>query len=212
MMRPTERRKEQAQSGPVQQVEADGASASAADAWWASVLAGNVYAPHPIHGPDVKVRLDGNRLGLSGELESEEDRNELVRQARERVGHGIDRVDASDLTLAKRDEEHGILDQTLMSAFPNREAAEYARAFVIKHSRVVPMKDHIVDPDQPDGMTDLVTEDFIPVARKALEKGKALLVLRVDETEAFRVRVLLEEDTRSEWTIATPPTLGKETR
>jgi len=210
MMHPIEPPKEQAQAGAVQAVEPAGASASLADAWWASVLAGNVYAPHPIHGPDVKVRLDGNRLRISGELESEEDRTELIRQARERVGHGIDRVDTSDLTLAKRDEQRGILDQTLMSAFPNREAAEYARAFVVEHSRVVPKKDHIVDPDHPDGMTDLVTAGFIPVARKALEKGKALLVLRVDETEAFKVRELLEEDTRSEWTVATPPTLSTE--
>jgi hypothetical protein len=33
------------------------------------------------------------------------------------------------------------------------------------------------------------------------------LILTIDETEAFRVRELLEEDTRSEWTIATPPQL-----
>ena len=60
-------------------------------AWWASVLAGDVYDPHPIHR-DVTVRLHGGRLRLSGELESIEDRDELVRQARERIGHGIDRV------------------------------------------------------------------------------------------------------------------------
>ena len=209
MMRPIARRKEQAQAGSVQAVEPEGASALPADAWWASVLAGNVYEPHPIHGPAVKVRLDGNRLRLAGELESEEDRTELIRQARERIGHGIDSLDTSDLTLAKRDEQPGILDQTLMSAFPNREAAEYAHAFVIKHSRVVPKQHHIMDSDHPDEFADQVAEDFIPVARKALDKGKALLVLQVDETEAFRVRELLEEETRSEWTIATPPTLSK---
>jgi hypothetical protein len=202
--------KDQAQSSSVKPVEPDGASASVVDAWWASVLAGNVHAPHPVHGPDVKVRLDGNRLRLSGELESEKDRTELIRQARQRIGRGIDSVDASDLKVARRDEQPGILDQTLISAFPNPAAAEYARDFVINHSRVVPKEHHILDPDHPNELVDLVPEDFIRAARQALERGKALLLLRVDETEAFRVRELLEEETRSEWTIATPPTLSRE--
>jgi hypothetical protein len=51
-----------------------GASASLVNGWLASVLAGNVYEPHPIHGADLKVQLDGGRLRLSGELESDEDR------------------------------------------------------------------------------------------------------------------------------------------
>jgi hypothetical protein len=46
------------------------------------------------------------------------------------------------------------------------------------------------------------------VARKALDPGQALLLLTVDETEVFRVRELLEEDTRSEWTVASPPQLS----
>jgi hypothetical protein len=182
------------------------------DAWWASVLAGDVYEPHPVHGPALKVRLDGNRLRLSGKLESEEDRQELIRQARARIGHGIDSLDTADLTVAKRDEKPGILDQTLVSAFPNRAAAEYALAFAIKHSRVRPKQHEIVDPEHLHEMPDLIPEDFISDARRALEKGKALLALRVDETQAFRVRELLEEDTRSEWTIATPPTLSRERR
>jgi hypothetical protein len=207
MMRPSARRPEQARSGSVRAVEPESVSEALVHAWWASVLAGNVYEPHPVHGPAVKVRLHGNRLRLSGELESAPDRNELIRQARQRVGRGIDGVDASDLTLARRDEQQGILDQTLISAFPNREAAEYARAFVIKHSRVMPKQHHIVDSTDLNQMPDLVTEGFIPTARKALDKGKAVLLLQVDETQAFRVRELLEEDTRSEWTVAIPPNL-----
>jgi hypothetical protein len=214
MMGTTGRRKgkDQAQSSSVKPVEPEGASASVVDAWWAAVLAGNVYEPHPVHGPSVKVHLDGNRMRLSGELESDADRQELIRQARERIGHGIDSVDTSDLTVAKGDERPGILDQTLVSAFPNRDAAEYARAFVIKHSRVVPKQHEIVDSEHLDELHDLLPEENISDAHKALEKGKALLILRVDETQAFRVRELLEEDTRSEWTIATPPTLTKDPR
>jgi hypothetical protein len=42
--------------------------------------------------------------------------------------------------------------------------------------------------------------------RKAFDSGRAVLVLRVDETSAFRVRELLAQETRSLWTVATPPT------
>src|ERR1700693_5313702 len=94
-------------------------NASLVDAWWASVLAGDVYDPHPIHS-DVKIRLHGGRLRLSGKLESIEDRDALVRQARERVGHGIDQVDVSGLEIVNRDEKPGILQQTLILAFHGR--------------------------------------------------------------------------------------------
>jgi hypothetical protein len=187
-------------------VEPAGAGAALIDAWWASVLAGDLYQPHPVYGV-LKAHLDGGRLRLTGELETEADRNELVRQARERIGHGIDRVDVSRLTVANHREKPGILHQTLVSAFPNREAAEFARAFVSKHSRVALEEDEIVDSTHADKLRSLLPEEFISDASKALDAGEALLILRVDETAAFRVRELLEEDTRSEWTIAVPPQL-----
>src|SRR6202171_3536 len=78
-----------------------GKSPSPVDAWWASVLAGDVYEPHPIHR-DVKVRLHGGSLPLSVELKSIADRDELVRKAGERIGHGIDHVDVSGLEVVNR--------------------------------------------------------------------------------------------------------------
>lgn len=194
-------------------LDAAEASQAVVDAWWASILAGNIYEPHPIHGPAVRVHLDGNRLRLSGELETHEDRRELLRQARMRIRHGIDHVDSSDLRIARQDEKTGILDQTLISAFPNRAAAEYAREFVVTHSRVQPKHHEIVVQemlDQEEGrLRDLLPEDLIAKARKWVEAGEALLILQVDETAAHRVRELLEEDTRSEWTVTAPPTLSK---
>ena len=184
----------------------DPKSASLVDAWWDSVLAGNLYEPHPIYS-NVKVHLHGGRVRLSGELDSVQDRAELIHQARERIGRGIDKVEVSHLVVAKHKEKAGILEQTLISAFPNRQAAEYARDFVIKHSRVVPKQDDILDANDGDKLRRLIPEDFESDSRKALDAGQAIFILRVDETEAFRVRELLEEDTRSEWTIAMPPQL-----
>lgn len=191
-----------------------GAQASPAEkdpliaAWWASVLAGDTDEPHPVYGAAVKVNLDRTRLRLSGELESREDRDDLVREARRRIGHGIGSVDVSGLTVAKRREKPGILDQTLISAFPSRAAAEYARDFVIKHSRVKPRRHDVVDADTAAELRTLLNEEFERDACKAIDEGLAVLVLRVDETGAFRVRELIDEDTRSLWTIAMPPELS----
>jgi hypothetical protein len=55
-------------------------------------------------------------------------------------------------------------------------------------------------------------ENLVAKARKWLEAGQALLILTVDETVAHRVRELLEEDTRSQWTITAPPTLSEARR
>jgi hypothetical protein len=187
------------------------ASASLIDAWWAAVLAGDVSEPHPVFG-DVRVQLRGGLLRLSGELESDADRKELIRQARQRIGHGIDSVDVSGLSAANRRERPGILEQTLISAFPSRDAAEFARDFVIRHSRVVPKLSEIIDPSQAGKLRALMPDDFVPDARKALDGGHALLILTVDETEAFRVRELLDEDTRSEWTMGAPPQLSAGTK
>ena len=175
------------------------------------MLAGDVSEPHPIFG-DVKVQLHGSRLRLSGELESDAERTALVDQARQRIGHGIDGVDVSGLKVKSRKEKAGILEQTLGSAFPSRDAAEFARDFVIKHSRVVPKHSEIVDGNHPDILRKHVPADFARAARRALDSGQALLILTVDETEAFRVRELLEEDTRSEWTVAAPPQLSARTK
>ena len=131
----------------------------------------------------------------------------FVHQARHWIGRGIDSVDTSGLTFASRKEKPGILEQTLISAFPSRAAAEFARDFVIKHSRVVPKQSDIVEPHHSDELRVLVPEDFVAQASKALDGGHALLILRVDETQAFRVRELLDEDTRSEWTLTAPPQL-----
>ena len=187
------------------------ASASLIDAWWATVLAGDVSEAHPVFG-DVRVQLRGGLLRLSGELESDADRNELIRQARQRIGHGIDSVDVSGLTTANRRERPGILEQTLISAFPSRDAAEFARDFVIRHSRVVPKLSEIIDPSQAGKLRALMPDDFVLDARKALVGGHALLILTVDETDAFRVRELLDEDTRSEWTMGAPPQLSAGTK
>lgn len=176
------------------------------ESWWADVLAGQVDEPHPIHGADVLVSFKGGILRLSGELQSEQDRRGVLKEAAQHVGLGIDQVDARHLTVApNRKEKPGILDQTLIAAFPNREVAEFAQRY-LKGRRIEEKQMEILDASQQDAARRLLPEYFANKVQQAFKAGHAALVVRVDETSAFKVRELLEEETRSIWTIAMPPT------
>jgi hypothetical protein len=175
--------------------------------WWASVLAGQVDDPHPIYGADLDVAFKGGVLRLSGDLPSEADRKELLNEAREFVGRAVEKIDAEHLAVAKRKEKAGILEQTLIAAFPNRDVAEYARRYLVESRRVEPKVLEILDSRHGEAKArHLLPAEFIPDVQKAFKAGDAVLILRVDETSAFKVRELLGEETRSLWTIATPPT------
>jgi hypothetical protein len=177
-------------------------------AWWAAVLAGLVDDPHPIFGADLDVAFKGGVLRLSGELPSQADRKQLLDEARGFVGRGADSIDAKHLTVVKRVERSGVLEQTLIAAFPNREVAEYARKYLVESRRVQATELEILDSDQGEAKARrLLPPDFISDVKKAFKAGEAVLILRIDETTAYKVRELLAEETRSLWTVATPPTL-----
>ena len=171
------------------------------------MLAGAAVGPHPQHGENVVARLADGRLRLSGVVDQPADRDELLDQARARIGHGIDEVDATGLAVRSNGERAGVLDQTLVAALPDRQTAELVRTFVVDHSRVTPRAEAIVEPGRRRPLRDLVSPELAADAEKMLDRGMVLLVLRVDETSAFTVRSLLDEDTRSTWTVAAPPEL-----
>lgn len=175
------------------------------DAWFDTVLAGEADGPHPTFGDRVKVKFSDGLMTFSGELDSERDRDELLRQARKRIGTGLRAIDADNLRVAARRERRGVLDQTLIAAFDEAEVAELVRNFVIQRSPTKAKLQEIVKAGEIGKLRRLLPEEFVEDAQKALEKNEALLILRVDETDAFNVRKLLEEDTRSTWTIALPP-------
>src|SRR5487761_471203 len=178
----------------------------AIDAWWNAVLAGGVDEPHPVHGDDLKVSIRHGVLRLAAALPTEEDKKELLTKARAYVGHGIDKVDAKRVRVVKRTEQPGILDQTLIAAFPNRDVAEIARKYLIEFRRLKAKQLEILDPSQEEKARRLLPEAFMSDVQKAFKAGEAVLVLRIDETDAFKVREMLAEDTRSRWTVTAPPT------
>jgi hypothetical protein len=173
------------------------------NAWWIGVIVGHPAESHPIYGDALKVKLRHGVLHLSGEVASRQEWQSAVGEARRYVRRGVDDVNATRLRVARRDEQVGILDQRLIAAFPNREIAEYALAYVLEHSRVEPKRTSIVDSAQDQSLGQL--GDFASDAQAAHEAGNSILVLCVDETEAFEVHELLDEETGSLWTIALPP-------
>jgi hypothetical protein len=178
----------------------------AIDAWWNAVLAGGVDEPHPVHGDDLKVSIRHGTLRLVGTLPTEEDKAELLERGRDFVGHGIDRLDAKHLKVVKRKDEPGILEQTLIAAFRNRDVAELARDYLVGIRRLKAKQLEIVDSGQEDKVRRIVPAEFIDNVQRALKTGNAVLLVRVDEIDAFKVREMLSEDTRSRWTVAAPPT------
>jgi hypothetical protein len=172
------------------------------------VIAGLVDDPHPIYGADLDVAFKGGVLRLSGELPSIADKQELLKEAREYVGRGVEAIDAKHLKVAKSGEKAGVLEQTLIAAFPNRDVAEYARRYLVESRRVHATQLEIVDSHHGEARArQLLPPEFISDVQKALSAGDAVLILRIDEITAYKVRQLLAEETRSLWTIATPPTL-----
>lgn len=181
--------------------------AVAIDAWWNAVLAGGVNEPHPVHGDDLKVSIRGGILRLAGTLQTEEDKQELLTRARAFEGHGIDAVNAKQLKIATRNEKPGILEQTLIAAFRNRDVAEVARDYLVGIRRLKIAELEVLDSEQAGKARRLVPQAFAKDVERAFQNGEAVLVALVDETDAFRVREMLAEDTRSRWTLATPPTI-----
>jgi len=167
------------------------------------VLAGRADHPHPVYGDAVHVRLHGGVLHLSGELASGDDRQTVIREAMQYVGRGLDDVDARRLRVRRPDSPRGVLDQTIISAYPNPDLAEYALGLLREHSPVAPKEAQVLASDRDAALDRL--QDFAADVRKALEAGNGVLIIRVDEADAFEARELLDEDTRSLWTMATPP-------
>lgn len=193
----------QAAGGTVNPKRSTDSVADRIDTWWIGVIVGHPAHSHPTYGDALRVKLRHGVLQLSGEVESREEWQTVVGEARRYVRRGVDDVDARQLRVAKRDEQAGILDQRLIAAFRNGEIADYALAYVLEHSRVKPKETSIFESAQDQSLGRL--GEFASDVKAAHEAGNSILILCVDETEAFEVHELLDEETGSLWTIALPP-------
>jgi hypothetical protein len=178
-------------------------------AWWTAVLAGQAEGSHPVHGGNLKTRLEGETLIVSGTVATEDDRDRIAAQTDYLKGHGISAVRNELEILPDVTDEQDLLIQTLVGIFENGAQAGFARDYLESHPHVHPRLIEAIDSEGgADGraqLRSLLPEAFWGAAEKALEDGHALLILSVDETEAFTARELLADETRSLQTLILPP-------
>ncbi len=181
-------------------------------AWWASVLAGSVDHPHLIWGQHVRAHFDDDTLVLTGQVASEHDRAEIENEVTSLLGNTA--IDLrNDLAVApERRGEPGLLTQTLLSVFPSVAMARLAASSLTRHARVCPIVMNLFAsaegsalPEVRAAVRGLLTEAYWPVVERALAKGQAILVVTIDETEAFQAREVLDQETGSLETITLPP-------
>ncbi len=113
--------------------------------------------------------------------------------------------DVSRLRIRPHDEKPGLTSQTLLAAFTHRDTARVALEYFLEHTSSKPLHAEIIDRDAD--VDPNLPSELLDAARAQLDRGMTLIAVEVDETEAFRARALLEEDTTSTWTVASPPSV-----
>jgi len=178
-------------------------------AWWTSVLAGQMGEAHPVHGTDISAHLDGDVLVVTGKVPSEADREEIAHEVEHLRGHGVAGVRIELEVKPANSGDKGLLEQTLIGVFEDEAQAGFAEGYLEGHAHVRPEAMRVFTPAvadrQNERVHDRLPEQYWRDADRALESGRSLLIVTVDETEAFQVRELLDEETHSLETIVLPP-------
>ena len=174
-------------------------------AWWTAALMGNALSPHPVHGEALSVRFDDDTLVLSGYVTTEEELAALHDEldiARER---GISNV-RIDVEIREPPGEQGLLAQTLIAIFPNEALARFAFAYVEALGRIAHEAVELILPEaEARARIAALDEPYASLVRRHLDRGRAAVLVTVDETEAFHARELLDEETRSLEVVVLPP-------
>lgn len=178
-------------------------------AWWLSVLAGQAVESQPVHGGSVEARVEAETIVLTGSVLTEQDRCEIEAEAEHWRGRGISDVRNELQVVPEVAHEPGLLVQTLLATYETAEQAGFAAGCLEGDAHVRPGLIEVLTPEEP-GAAEAVVQAILPEAYRedalnALRDGRALLIATVDETEAFKARELLDEETQSPQTLVLPP-------
>jgi hypothetical protein len=175
--------------------------------WWVAVLAGPVDEPYPVPGAEITATLDGDTLKVAGTLPTEEDRRALQEDVRALRAAGVARVEL-DLAVVPEAAERpatGGWRQTLVATFESAGQAHFAADWLRGQGQLQSAELHLVDPEAPDTLRGLLPAEYVDDVLSDLAAGRAVLIVTVDEADAFQARELLDEDTRSLQTVVLPP-------
>ena len=92
--------------------------------------------------------------------------------------------------------------------FESPDAAAFAQSYLTEHVHVHPERLAVFDASAPDAAARIAASlpaAYHDDAQQALAAGRSVLIVTVDETEAFKTRELLDEETRSLKTVVVPP-------
>lgn len=179
-------------------------------AWWIKALAGQASHAHPVHGTNVRARVQGRTLILSGTVPSERDHREIRREAQHlKRSHGIARVQDELVVQRTALEREGLLAQTLLCVYATGEQAGFAAGYLEGHANFTADMIHVLTPNPLESavatLRALLPSAYWDDAQRELHDGMSLLIVMVDELDAFTARELLEEETPSLRTLALPP-------
>jgi hypothetical protein len=180
-------------------------------AWWASVLVGQTREPHPVHGDAVRAHMDGDTLVITGKAASRQDRRAIAREAEHLRDHGVAHMRNELAVVPETTDRRGLLVQTLIGFFATPDQAGFAAGYLEGHALIPSHLLTLIDRDPADadaGLEQLravIPQAYWHEGETALDAGQTLLVLVVDELDAFKARELLEEETPSLRLLVLPP-------
>ena len=175
--------------------------------WWAEVIAGQLEHRHPVYGTALRLRFDGDEVVVTGMLQHKRELTELRSQLRRLSAGAGPRVRLKVSVEDPHRGEEGLLEQTIIGVFETAERAEFACHLLEAHATARPrsmtaLRSADVGSEKA---RHVIPPEYRAQVREALRKGNTLLVVTVDEVQAFGVRELIDEETRSLMTLTLPP-------
>lgn len=180
-------------------------------AWWASVLVGQTREPHPMHGDAVRAHMDGDTLVITGKAASRQDRRAIAREAEHLRNHGVAHMRNELAVVPETADRRDLLVQTLIGFYATPDQAGFAAGYLEGHALIPSRLLLLIDRDPADAgagpaqLRAVLPQAYWHESETALDAGQTLLVLMVDELDAFKARELLEEETPSLRLLVLPP-------
>ena len=171
--------------------------------WWLGVLSGEPGRDHPVYGSDLRATLRGDILEVSGFVESRNAKEELEREILSLSEGGIRRVRLK-IEVEKVGGDRGVLKQAIMAFYTNPEQAHMGERYLQGHSGVKPTYSEVLDEQSATRVLKELVKKWRRELAVGFGKGKSLLLIEVDEVEAFRATELLDE-TNSLEILVLPP-------
>jgi hypothetical protein len=172
-------------------------------AWWLEVLSGEQGRDHPIYGPNVRAKLSGDVLEVSGLVESKDAEAKLRTEILTLNEGGICQV-RFRVKVVEPQGDRGVLKQTIMAFYTNSAQTRMAERYLEGHPGVTPIRVEVLDEQSVVPVLKDLADEWRRELADGFKKGKSLLLVEVDEIEAFRAVELLD-DTKGVEILVLPP-------